>query len=268
MKVLAPIEDAAVTTTGILRATGPVSEAYSGIPRLDIGVNNGSPRIIFEEPRGGVGNAKRIWQIDNDFGVFRWYTPNGVELSLTDDVGLECQGRVTGLAGLYDGVNRAYSASNPPPATGGIAGVLANNTVATTETVVATHTVPANFLTSGSVCQLTGGGQVSSTATLTWRIRMGTLGTIADPLVAVTAVSAALVANAMCYYDFTMQMLTATTAHALGEVRMGGNSNGVASNAFAAATVNLTVANKVTVTLVQSAAQTYTSRIAALAKLV
>lgn len=142
---------------------------------------------------------------------------------------------------------------------------LTNNTVATTETIVTRWPVAAVAWSSGINLQLQQVGQVSSTATLTFRIRFGTAGTTADALLATFTVSAAGVANAYHYLDALISILSATTATATGTSTLGAGVVGNATAAFTAATVNLAVANFLTVTLVQSIAQTYTSRAATLA---
>lgn len=141
---------------------------------------------------------------------------------------------------------------------------LTNNTVATTETVVARWSVAANALANGDELDLRLIGQVSSTATLTFRIRFGTAGTVADALLGTFAVSAAGVANAHHLLEALVAMLSSTTATATGSSQLAAGVVGNATAAFAAATVNLTVANFLSITLVQSAAQTYTSRAAKL----
>ncbi len=141
---------------------------------------------------------------------------------------------------------------------------LTNNTVATTETIVARCSVAANGLVVGDELILKLAGQVSSTATLTFRVRMGTAGTTADALLSTFTVSAAGVANAYHYLDAMIAILSATTATAIGTSQLAAGSVGNVTAAFAAATVNLTVANFISVSLVQSIAQTYTSRIAIL----
>lgn len=141
---------------------------------------------------------------------------------------------------------------------------LTNNAVATTETIVARWGIPANALASGSNLALALAGQVSSTATLTFRIRFGTAGTTADALLATFTVSAAGAANAYHFLQAMVSILSATTATATGTSALAGGVVGNATAAFAAATVNLTVANFLSVSLVQSAAQTYTSRAAKL----
>lgn len=141
---------------------------------------------------------------------------------------------------------------------------LTNNTVVTTETIVARWSIAANALASGDDFDVVLSGQVSSTATLTFRMRFGTAGTIADALLGTFTVSAAGVANAYHFLDALVSILSATTATASGTSTLAGVSVGNATAAFAAATVNLTLANFLSITLVQSVAQTYTSRAAKL----
>lgn len=141
---------------------------------------------------------------------------------------------------------------------------LTNNTVATTEIVVARWSVAANYLVAGDELILKLAGQVSSTATLTFRVRFGTAGTIADALLCTFTVSAAGVANAYHYLDALVAVLSSTTATAIGTSQLAAGSVGNATAAYAAATVSLTVANFVSVTLVQSIAQTYTTRVGVL----
>lgn len=50
-----------------LRALGPVAHTAQGLDRLDIGVQDGSPRIIFED------DGFNRWGIDNIEGIFRWW---------------------------------------------------------------------------------------------------------------------------------------------------------------------------------------------------
>jgi hypothetical protein len=69
------------------------------------------------------------------------------------------------------------------------------NATTTTETVVARWSVPANEFTANDFWGLKWFGQVASTATLTTRVRVGPLGTIADPLAIAFGVTAAGVLN-------------------------------------------------------------------------
>jgi hypothetical protein len=146
----------------------------------------------------------------------------------------------------------------------GSAATLTNNTAVTTETVVARWSVAANTLQALDNLKLDLAGQVSATATLTFRIRFGTAGTSADALLATFTTSAAGVANAYHSLSALVSVLTSTTATATGTSTLGAGVVGNATAAFAAATVNLAVANFLSVTLVQSVAQTYTSRAASL----
>lgn len=171
---------------------------------------------------------------------------------------------------LFEGVNRVYSAANPPPGSvAPIAGVLANNTVATTEIIVASFSVPAAYLAAGSLLEVDVLGQVSAAATLTYRVRVGTAGTTADAVAITFTTTAAGVANA---HTRVKAILSCLTAGAAGTVTGNGQAQlvsavvGAATAAFAATTVNTTVALKVTVTLVQSVAQTHTTRVGLLRK--
>lgn len=139
------------------------------------------------------------------------------------------------------------------------AATLTNSAVAT-ETIVARWGIPAYTLTAGDQLNVEHTSQVSSTATLAYKIRFGPLGTVADPVLCTFATSAAGVANAWQFMDALISILTATTATAGGSSMLGNGVVGVATAAFAAAAVNLTVANFLSVTVVQSIAQTCTSR--------
>jgi hypothetical protein len=150
-----------------------------------------------------------------------------------------------------------------------IAGVLTNNNVATTETVVAAFSIPANYMKAGDALNIEYRGQVSSTATLTYRVRIGTTGTTADALAANFNVTAAAAANAHTRLNAILHCLTAGaagTASAYGQTQLASGATGLANAAFAAASVNTTVPNIVAVTVVQSAVQTLTSRFAMLGK--
>lgn len=145
------------------------------------------------------------------------------------------------------------------------AATLTNNTVATTETVIAKWSIPANSLAALDNLDITINGQVSSTASLTYRIRFGTAGTSADALLATFTTTGGGAANAFAYLQGLISVLSSTTMTAAGFLNfLSGFIYPLNTAAFAAATVNLTVANFLTVTLVQSIAQTYTSRSAKL----
>lgn len=147
--------------------------------------------------------------------------------------------------------------------TGVIVPTLANNAVLTTETVVATYSLGANYLTAGTLLEFSAMGQVSSTATLAFKVRIGANGLATDALAGTFATTAAGVANQYVIIRGHVHCLTAGsagTAYAGGFIVFGNATVGMATAAFAAATVNTTVANKITITLVQSVLQTYTSR--------
>jgi hypothetical protein len=73
---------------GVLRAQGAVNEVSLGFARLDFGVQNSSPRIVFEQP----GNPN--WQIDSDGGNFRWFTPGVTHMSLNPQGNLSIRGAI------------------------------------------------------------------------------------------------------------------------------------------------------------------------------
>lgn len=148
------------------------------------------------------------------------------------------------------------------------AATLTNNLVATTETIVARWLLPANAMATGRMFDLDFLGQVSSTATLIFRVRIGTAGTTSDALAATFATSAAGVANGHVSGDIKIAVLSSTTACAGGQIQVVNAVLGPASAAFAAATITPASALYVSVTLVQSAAQTYTSRAAVLTRVI
>lgn len=147
-----------------------------------------------------------------------------------------------------------------------VKGTLTNNLVATTETIVARFPLPANFFAAGENAFLSWAGQVSGAATLAFKVRLGALGTVVDPLIATFTTSAAGVANQYVFGDVLVSCLSATTAHAVGQISLGAASLPNLAAAFAAATIAPGSALFLSVTLVQSIAQTYTSRAAALIK--
>ena len=64
------------TFSGFLRATGAIAESAQSIDRIDIGVNSGTPRMVFED------SGSTIWQVDNFAGTFRWFTPGQERFTL------------------------------------------------------------------------------------------------------------------------------------------------------------------------------------------
>jgi hypothetical protein len=176
------------------------------------------------------------------------------------------------LAGNIRGPQGIQGIQGPAGAAAvGISPTLANATTVT-ETVVASFALPAGFLTAGALLNLWFFGQVSSTATVTYRLRLGTAGLITDALLIAFAASAAGVANAHTSVDGIVSCLTAGaagTATAGGQAMLASGLIGPATAAFAAAAVNTTVAQKLSLTAqLSAAANTLTARGGALQKLV
>lgn len=169
------------------------------------------------------------------------------------------------LSPAFKFVGAVLTPNQPPAAT------LTNNAVATTETIVARWALPAAYMVAGATLNLNFSGQVSSTATLAFRVRIGTAGTVADPVAGTFTTSAAGVANAHVTGGIQVYCLTSGTTGAAtigGTVSLAAAQIGLLTAAFASAAVNTTVAQFVSVTLVQSVAQTYTSRAAVLTKVI
>ena len=147
--------------------------------------------------------------------------------------------------------------------------VLTNATT-TTETVIARWQLPENALAANVAYEIKVGGQVSGTATLIYRVRVGTAGTTADAVAGTFTTSAAGVANAHSFVEAVLYGLTAGTAGtctASGITSLAGAARTMATAAFAAATVNTTQRLFVSVTVQQSAAQTHTTRVGSLLRL-
>lgn len=66
----------ALTLSGSLRALGSVEQAAQGIDRIDIGVEAGTPRMVFED------DGSTIWLVDNAAGKFRWFIPGYEQMNL------------------------------------------------------------------------------------------------------------------------------------------------------------------------------------------
>lgn len=162
----------------------------------------------------------------------------------------------TGSVLIYDLVGGAAALSR--------IATIANATT-TAETVIARWLLPENFFYPRGDLVVEARGQVSGTATLIYRIRVGVNGTTADALAATFTTSAAGVANA---HTGVRAMVECLTAGATGTVTAGGVANLASASlsnltaAFAATTVNTTQRLFVSITVQQSAAQTYTTRLA------
>lgn len=134
----------------------------------------------------------------------------------------------------------------------------------TTETVIAQWDLAANEASINDGMNLRVFGQAAGNATHIFRLRMGVLGTIVDPALVTFTTSAAGVANAHWSVDAMIAILSATTATAGGTAQLASASIGPVTAAFAAAAINLTMANKISITQQLSAAQANTTRAASM----
>lgn len=144
------------------------------------------------------------------------------------------------------------------------AATIANNTTIN-ETVVASWTVPANYLTLGKLIKLAAALQSGGTGTMIFRIRCGTTGTITDALIAQFSTSAALVVNRLMNVDvnvFVTSVGATGSIYSLGEITVGTATLNRPDAATASVTVNTTVANVLTITAQCSVAQANVTRAA------
>lgn len=141
--------------------------------------------------------------------------------------------------------------------------VLANATT-TAETVVASWDIAASELSVNDMLNVRAFGQVAGTGTVIFRLRMGTAGTTADAVLVTFGTSAAGAANQHWSTDLVLAVLSATTATASGHAMLNTGTLTPTAAAFAAATINLTVANKVSLTQQFSAAAANVTRAASL----
>ena len=75
-----------ITTTGAGQFSGPFNESTT-VSGVYAGNLNLSPRVGFFN-----GTASQNWQIDNNFGTFRWYTPGVTRMSLDPNGNLTVNG--------------------------------------------------------------------------------------------------------------------------------------------------------------------------------
>lgn len=68
-------------TSGGAIFSGTIDE-NSIVPGIHIGIQNSTPRIMFS-PLNSTSSASN-WQIDVNAGVFRWFTPNVTQMTLSD----------------------------------------------------------------------------------------------------------------------------------------------------------------------------------------
>lgn len=142
-----------------------------------------------------------------------------------------------------------------------------SNATGTGETVIAQWSLSAGFLAAGRNLRMSAFGQVSSTAALTYRIRIGAAGTTSDALVATFATTGAGASNDWTTLDAMIACLTtgvSGTATAAGRATLASAMVGIATAAYSAATIDTTAALYVSLTVQQSSAQTHTTRAAML----
>lgn len=138
------------------------------------------------------------------------------------------------------------------------------------EVIVAQWALPAGYLIDDVMYQILMLADVSSTATLTWRIRCGTAGTTADATVKTFTTTAAGAANVLATNDFKLACLADGVSGLLaaaGHVMLGNAIVGPTTGGGAGVSVDTTAALKLSVTLTQSASQTTTVRAATLNRL-
>ena len=83
-------------SAGAIRGLGSVSQTALAVSRLDIGVEAGTPRLIFEH-----GATSKVWLVDNDSGTFRFFTPGILGMSLAKD------GSNNTIQYIYDGAGNS-----------------------------------------------------------------------------------------------------------------------------------------------------------------
>jgi hypothetical protein len=152
-----------IVPTGAGRFNGPFNESTT-IAGVYVGNLNLSPRIGFFN-----GTAAQNWQIDNNFGSFRWYTPGVVRMTIDTGGNLNVpsgnimsSGNVTAkyffgngsqLSGVITSVTKiingtsdvtAYSGSNIAVTVGGTA-----NTILFTNSITSTSNVTGALRVSG-----------------------------------------------------------------------------------------------------------------------
>ena len=130
---------------GIARFTGGVDGAAQGMDRIDIGVQDGTPRMVFEN------QGFTIWEVDNFGGSFRWFTPGVVRMTLTtaalilhnDNIELQF-GAVQDYTIQWNGSNAVHT-------------ILAGGFVFTGGSVTFDSIITDGTVTSGGLLAKTGG---------------------------------------------------------------------------------------------------------------
>ena len=111
------------------------------------------------------------------------------------------------------------------------------NPTTTAETVVARWAIPANTITAGESFKANVRLHSAGTGTVTWKLHVGSAGTIADTLISTLTTSAAQVANAQGHAEFVVHFPTTTTARGGGYSLMQAVALGVVTGAQTTATI-------------------------------
>jgi hypothetical protein len=122
-----------IVPTGAGQFNGPFNESTT-IQGVYVGNLNLSPRIGFFN-----GTAAQNWQIDNNFGSFRWYTPGVVRLSLDANGNLNIPSS-----------SRSTSTTTGALVVSGGVGIVGNLNVGSLAIPGAEHTIIGNVSVSGA----------------------------------------------------------------------------------------------------------------------
>lgn len=131
--------------------------------------------------------------------------------------------------------------------------VLANPTVANSETIVAKWVLPANYLSTGMSLQMNSSYISGGTGTVIWKLRIGTLGNLTDVIAVTLATSAAQLVNSRGNVFFNFYLPNATTINASGYAVMINSIIGHLTGAIINVPVNLTGQIYVSITATVSA---------------
>lgn len=79
---------------GPIRAMGPIEQAAQGYDRIDFGVQDGTPRMAFDN-----AESPTVWLIDSEAdGSFRWFVPSVVKMRLLPNGNLQIAGTYQNLS--------------------------------------------------------------------------------------------------------------------------------------------------------------------------
>ncbi|GAA3509940.1 hypothetical protein GCM10022234_00080 [Aeromicrobium panaciterrae] len=241
-------------------ATATLRDAPSGVTGSDtyVGYGSSTPATFYKRPEVLSGRVLVMTSLKDTSGstsVPSTSTMGGSPALLKSQVG-----------GLQAGGDGSFTA---PLQDQRISPTLQNGT-GTSEVIVAQWDLPTDYLIDDVMYQIAMLADVSSTATLTWRIRCGTAGTTADATIKTFATTGAGAANVLASNDFKLSCLAdgiSGLLAAAGYAMLGNAIVGPTSGGGAGVAVNTTVPLKLSVTLTQSAAQTTTIRSAVLNRL-